>query len=272
MVAKDLGVEVEHLVSASSPKSPTVWSDKASTDEFSPVASSSNANSKNEKPFSASEHITESESAYDHSEEGLTRSPGSPERSIFESPFRSAQFDVHDISPRTKESHSDHGGAESSVFGDKFADETSWNFDDTDSVWGSNAIHLKETDHERTTENSFFGSEDFGLNPLKLDTPSAVSISGKGKKSLFFEDSVPNSPFFNSGLSPMFNEGREDGSFNSFSKFDSFRTHDSEFYPPGGTIRKFDSSGSSRDFGHGRKFESFDDADPFGSTGPFKSS
>ncbi|XP_073112883.1 uncharacterized protein [Elaeis guineensis] len=271
-VAKDIGVEVENLVSASNPKSPTVWSDKASTDEFSPVASSSNANSKNEKPFSAGEQITESGSAYDHSEEGLTRSPGSPGRSTFESPSRSVQFDVHDISPHTKESHSDHGGAESSVFGDKFADETSWNFDDTDSVWGSNTIHLKETDHERTTENSFFGSEDFGLNPIKVEPLSSVSVSGKEKKSLFFEDSVPNSPFFNSGLSPMFNEGREDDSFNSFSKFDSFRTHDSEFYPPGGSITRFDSISSSRDFGHGRKFESFDDADPFGSTGPFKSS
>lgn len=38
--------------------------------------------------------------------------------------------------------HSDHGGSES-VFGDKFADETSWNFDDqdTDSVWGSTALN-----------------------------------------------------------------------------------------------------------------------------------
>ncbi|XP_038976399.1 epidermal growth factor receptor substrate 15-like [Phoenix dactylifera] len=272
MVVKDLGVEVENFVSASNPKSPTVWSDKASMDEFSPVASSSNANSKNEKPFSTSEQITESGSAYDQSDEGLTRSPGSPGRSTFESPFRSAQFDVHDISPRTKESHSDYGGAESSVFGDKFADEASWNFDDTDSVWGSNAIHLKETDHERTTENSFFGSEDFGLNPIKVDPLSAVSVSGKEKKSLFFEDSVPNSPFFNSGSSPMFNEGRGDDSFNSFSKFDSFRMHDSKFYPPGGSVTKFDSISSSRDFSHIQKFESFDDADPFGSTGPFKSS
>lgn len=103
-IAKDLGVEVENLVSASNPKSPTVWSDKASTDEFSPVASSSNVNGKNKKPFSTSEQITESGSACDHSEEGLTRSPSSP-GSTFESPFRSAQFDVLDSSPHTKESH-----------------------------------------------------------------------------------------------------------------------------------------------------------------------
>ncbi|XP_073101394.1 uncharacterized protein [Elaeis guineensis] len=272
MVVKDLGVEVENLVSATNPKSPTVWSDKASTDEFSPVGSSSNPNSKNEKLFSTSEQITESGSAYEHSEEGSARSPGSPGRSTVESPFRSAQFDVHDISPRTKESYSDHGGAESSIFGGKFADESSWNFDDADSVWGSNAIHMKETDHERTTANSFFGSDDFGLNPIKVDSPSAGSVFGTEKKSLFFEDSVPNSPFFNSGSSSRFNEGRDDYSFNSFSKFDSFKTHDSEFYPPSGSITKFDSISSSRDFGHSRKFESFDDADPFGSTGPFKSS
>lgn len=38
--------------------------------------------------------------------------------------------------------HSDHGGSES-IFGDKYADETSWNFDDqdTESVWGSNAMN-----------------------------------------------------------------------------------------------------------------------------------
>lgn len=104
MVVKDLGVEVENLVSATNPKSPTVWSDKASTDEFSPIASSSITNSKNEKPFSTSEQITESGSAYEHSEEGSARSPGSP-GSTLESPFLSAQFDVHDISPRTKESY-----------------------------------------------------------------------------------------------------------------------------------------------------------------------
>jgi hypothetical protein len=30
------------------------------------------------------------------------------------------------------------------VFGDNYADETSWNFDDqdTDSVWGSNAVNV----------------------------------------------------------------------------------------------------------------------------------
>ncbi|XP_008812780.2 epidermal growth factor receptor substrate 15-like isoform X2 [Phoenix dactylifera] len=274
MVVKDLGVEVENLFSATNPKSPTVWSDKASTDEFSPVASSSNANSKNEKPFSTSEQITESGSAYDHSEEGSARSLGSPGRSTLESPFRSAQFDVHDISPRTKESYSDHGGAESSIFGGNFADESSWNFDDADSVSGSNAIHMKEAAHERTPENSFFGfEENFGLNPIKVGSPSAASVFGTEKKSIFFEDSVPNSPFFNSGSSLRFNEGREDDSFNHFNKFDSFKTHDSEFYPPSGSITKFDSISSSGGFGHSRKFESFDDAeDPFGSTGPFKSS
>lgn len=210
--------------------------------------------------------------------------------------------------------NSDHDGAESRTSGNKY-DEPSWTFEDTDSVWGSNAMHttvvinaalsyyyycyyigqlvlnecytLQEDDHQGGTPNSFSGSGDFGLNPLRVDSPSAASVFGKGKRSPFFEDSVPTSPAFNSGFgfSPKFNESRDDSSFR-YGRFDSFKTQDSGFFPQDKSFARsdsmsstkddrfsrFDSISSSRNFGHSRGFESFDEADPFGSTGPFKSS
>ncbi|MCH1922917.1 hypothetical protein L9G15_26250, partial [Shewanella sp. A3A] len=80
-----------------------------------------------------------------------------------------------------------------SIFGDKYADETSWNFDDqdTESVWGSNAMN-NESDHHGSAHNSFFGSDDFGVNPVRVGSPSGASTYGK-KKSSFFDDSVPSS-------------------------------------------------------------------------------
>ncbi|XP_078155540.1 uncharacterized protein LOC144551456 [Carex rostrata] len=264
MVVKPNTTEVEH-VAPSENKTPSLWNDDDSlADGFSPVASSSNGHHKN-RTFS----VTDSELNYDQSEESLA-SPGG--RSTFESPFVS--------SPRIKDDLSDRDGAESSVFGDKFADGPSWNFDDTDtdSVWGANTM---DTDTQR---NSFFTSgDDFGLNPIRTDSPSASSVYGK-KKSSFFDDSVPSSPAFSaSGFSPKFNDN---SSFN-YGKFDSFKTEDSGFFPQdsnrfsrfdsmasskGDTLSRFDSMRSTTDFGHKRTFDSFDDNDPFGSTGPFKAS
>jgi hypothetical protein len=198
---------------------------------------------------------------------------------------------------------SDHGGSES-VFGDKFADETSWNFDDqdTDSVWGSTALNtvsyavsflflgiwvhisplpvsdklalIQETDHHTGAHNSLFGSE--------AGSPSGASVFGK-KRSSFFDDSVPSSPAYTSGFSPKFGESRDDSSSYNFGRFDSFRSQDTGFFPQesrfsrfdsissskGETVSGFDTGDSSRNFG---RFDSFDDADPFGSSGPFKAS
>ncbi|KAD7479145.1 hypothetical protein R6Q59_008047 [Mikania micrantha] len=111
-----------------------------------------------------------------------------------------------------------------------------------------------------------------------------------------FADSVPSTPMFDSP------EGR---SFNNFSRFDSFHStaQDSESEPnpgffPSQSFTRFDSMHSSADsdFGHSlfqpresfsrvesmrntndssdfnHGFPSFDDADPFGSHGPFKTS
>ncbi|CAL9776462.1 unnamed protein product [Musa acuminata subsp. burmannicoides] len=270
-VVKDL-MSVD-TASGEYPKSPSIWSDKASMDETSPVASSRNVDGKNEKLYDTHERMNGS--TYDNSEEGLTRSPGSP-GSTLESPFNSTQFGIHDNSSRTKESHSsDQVDAESTVSGDKYMDEP-WTFDDTDSVW-------KETEYGGGAQNTFFMS-DFGS--IKSNSPSASSVFEK-EKSSFFDDSVPSSPMFNSATSSKFNSGREDYSFNSFGRFDSFTTHESGSFTAREslsrfdsnvsmsrpeTLARFDSISSNREVGNRRGFESFDDADPFGSTGPFKSS
>ncbi|XP_073000606.1 uncharacterized protein [Typha latifolia] len=280
VLAKGLNAEVENIVSHDNARSSSVWDDRASMDGFSPVASS-NGDTKNEKHYSTGEQMNENYTAYEHSEEESARSPDSPGRST-ESPFHSSQFGMHDISPRSKGSHRDHVGAESTLSGDKYADDPSWNFDDADSVWGSSTIQAEDANHQ-SMQNSFSG--DFGLNPVRVDSPSAGSVFGK-KKSPFFEDSVPGSPLFSSGVSPKFNESHEDNSFNNFGRFDSFRTEDSGFFPQeqhfskfdsisssrGEQLTRFDSVNSSRNFGHSRGFESFDEADPFGASGPFKSS
>ncbi|PHT90978.1 hypothetical protein T459_06091 [Capsicum annuum] len=70
------------------------------------------------------------------------------------------------------------------------------------------------------------------------------------------------------------------GSFqqrDSFARFDSFRsTADSDYnfglFPPRESLSRFDSMRSTRDTDQGHGFTSFDDADPFGSSGPFKTS
>ncbi|KAA8547600.1 hypothetical protein F0562_004029 [Nyssa sinensis] len=63
----------------------------------------------------------------------------------------------------------------------------------------------------------------------------------------------------------------------SFSRFDSFRsTKDSDsshgFFPAPDSLTRFDSIRSTRDADYSHGFPSFDDTDPFGSSGPFKTS
>ncbi|KAG2543779.1 hypothetical protein PVAP13_9NG758600 [Panicum virgatum] len=268
-IVKDNGTIHENPVSAENTKVPSLWDDG---DDMSPVASS-NGHIKDEKHYSGGDRVAESEIGYDFGDDSL-RSPGSAGRSASGSPFKPSRFGMHDSSPSKRESYSDHGGSES-VFGDKFADETSWNFDDqdTDSVWGSTALNT-EADHHGGTHNSFFGSE--------AGSPSGASVFGK-KRSSFFDDSVPSTPAYTSGFSPKFGESRDDSSSYNFGRFDSFRSEDTGIFPQesrfsrfdsissskGETVSGFDAGNSSRNFG---RFDSFDDADPFGSSGPFKAS
>ncbi|GJN30182.1 hypothetical protein PR202_gb18468 [Eleusine coracana subsp. coracana] len=268
-IVKDNGTIHENPVSAENTKVPSLWDDG---DDMSPVASS-NGHIKDEKRYSGGDHGADSEIGYDFGDESV-RSPGSAGRSASGSPFKPSRFGMHDTSPSKRDSYSDHGGSES-VFGDKFADETAWSFDDqdTESVWGSSALNT-EADHRGGTQNSFFGSE--------VGSPSGASVFGGMKRNSFFDDSVPSTPAYTSGFSPKFSEIRDDSSSYNFGRFDSFRSQDSGFpqesrfsrfdsisSSKGDNMTGFDTGNSSRDFG---RFDSFDDSDPFGSSGPFKAS
>ncbi|KAJ6828935.1 epidermal growth factor receptor substrate 15-like 1 [Iris pallida] len=256
-IAKELSADAENVVDPPK-RSSSEW---ITEEEASPFASSPHA-------FNDSvERLTENGSAYDHSEDGSARTPpGSPGRSALGSPSQEFHSPMHDLSPHAKDSHRDHGGEESIFSGDKFFDE-SWHGgtfdtnDDVDSVWGSNA--------KGSGQDSFYDSGDFGLNPIKFDSPGASSEFGKEKKSSFFADSVPSSPLFNSA-SPRFSEGFGSHTFDSSSRFDSFSVRDSGSFQQHESFARFDSMRSTSDFGHSRGF-SFDDTDPFGSSGPFKS-
>ncbi|XXG39203.1 hypothetical protein AAC387_Pa01g0224 [Persea americana] len=275
-IDKDLTVEGEHI--AAPPKPARVWNDRMSTDEAFGSHSSSDVNSKMDQPSSTGERMTEGSSTYAQSEDDLARSPpGSPHgRSSLESPsqeFTATHFEKNstaDASPRVK-SQSDHGGAESTVSGAKF-DESSWGAafdasDDTDSVWDFNLNKTKESDHEHDRRNSFFDSGDLGLNPIRIDSPSSDSLFQKKEKSSFFADSIPSTPLFNSSSPPRYSV---EHSFDSSTRFDSM--NDTGFFPQHESFARYDSIRSTRDSDQSRGFPSFDDADPFSSTGPFKSS
>ncbi|KAL5979137.1 hypothetical protein ACLOJK_019034 [Asimina triloba] len=122
---------------------------------------------------------------------------------------------------------------------------------------------------QKSGQSYSFASGDLGLNPSRTDSPHAAD-SFFQKKSSIFADSVPSTPLYNSSFSPRYEGSDNDRSFNSFARFDSFSTHDSGFFPHQETLARFDSMQSTRASEHSRGFTSFDDNDPFGSTGPFK--
>lgn len=103
-----------------------------------------------------------------------------------------------------------------------------------------------------------------------MDSPSASSKFEKDNKKSVFEDSVPSSPLFNSASPTSFSDRRDNHSFDTSSRFNSFGMRDGGLFQQRNSLARFDSIGSASDFGHSRGF-SFDDEPPFGSTGPFKS-
>ncbi|XVE94394.1 hypothetical protein REPUB_Repub02eG0004900 [Reevesia pubescens] len=247
---------------------------KASPDGSLTPDSSSYVDEKTGNLFSASERALESESAYTHSEDESARSPrGSPAgRNSLESP--SQQFSDDHFGKSTEADAETHRSFDESAWG-------TFDNDDTDSVWGFNTVNTKDLDYEK--HRDFFGSSDFGVHPTRTESPSAESFYDK-KSPFTFEDSVPSTPLSKFGNSPSRDQ------FDSFSRFDSFSMHDSGFSQQPDRFTRFDSVNSSRDFGSGfshqpetlTRFDSinstkdfghgfsFDDADPFGSSGPFK--
>ncbi|KAI0530488.1 hypothetical protein KFK09_000032 [Dendrobium nobile] len=267
-IIKELTIEVENVVAPEKLKSTSVTSgkvpavtatsnesDKATKDEE--IASFSKVEDKTGKSLTTGGLLTEAEFSHVHGEDGLVRSPsGSPGRSTIESPSREFQstFSPH---VHAKEHHSEFDGPESSISGENFTDEVTWgatfDSDDADSLWGFNPIKTKEAFHVGSRLDSFSGPGDFGLGS---DSPSAASVFGKDRGPFF--DSVPSTPLFNSGFSPKFNEGLDDHSFNTFSRFDSFGMNDSTF-PSSGTLARFDSMRSTTDQSHDAfsRFDSF---------------
>lgn len=224
------------------------------------------------KDLVTSERAFDTESAFAHSED-------SPRQSHSDSPSResrSIQFDNHEGSPHDNDSQSESGARSISGWGSTFDASN----EDMESIWG---FDNKEFGHDKNVESSFFDSGGFGLDPIRTESPSASSVFGK-ETSPFFVDSVPATPSFSSTSSPRYSYGQ--------ASFDSFR-HSDSFSTQGGNLARFDSIRSSTDFDQSglfnqretlarfdsirsttdserRGFQSFDDADPFG-TGPFRS-
>ncbi|XP_035540783.1 epidermal growth factor receptor substrate 15-like 1 isoform X1 [Juglans regia] len=280
---KELTLDVQNVIAPPREKFKSARDEKASTIESPTAAASPSDDTKSEKPQIMNEHGVENGSAYNKGEDDFAKStPISPvARSAIESPpreFPDFNFDKAmdaDASPRDKDYQSDHGGAGSVFSGDKSFDEPTWGTfdanDDVDSVWGLNPVSTsKGTDQERNGENYFFGSGDFGLNPIRTESPQAGGGFFQKKSAFSFDDSVPSTPLFSSGNSPHYYEA-SGPSFDSFSRFDSFSSHDTGFLAPRETLARFDSVRSSRDNDQGHGFPSFDDSDPFGSE-PFRTS
>lgn len=236
----------------------------------------SNADVESEKPF-------ETESTY---EDESAKSPaGSPTtQKIFESPTKEDSFShfgkTFDADTETNSGFDDQGWG------------TFDNNDDVDSVWGFNSEATKEADHEKHGENYFFDSSSFTASPRRSDSPQGNAFFQK-KSPFGFDDSVPGSPASRAGTSPRYSVGGAENSFfDNFSRYDSFSatdpkretfsrfdsmsstTQDNNFSRFDSTTQdrnfaRFDSMSSSAGYDHGQAY-SFDDADPFGSSGPFK--
>ncbi|KAL8058265.1 hypothetical protein ABFS82_03G006600 [Erythranthe guttata] len=195
----------------------------------------------------------DSESVYSADESKSPRE--SPVRQTFESPPRE--------NPEDHFRKSSDGDTETHSF-----DEPSWgnydNNDDVDSVWGFNA---KDSDHTKHEDKYFYESHnDFGASP-------EISGSPHTKNSPYtFEESIPGTPLSRAEeYSPRNSIESRDHLFdNSFSRFDSFSANDGGSQPyRESNLTRFDSMSSTSGFGHSSNY-SFDDSDPFGSTGPFK--
>ncbi|GAB4833023.1 hypothetical protein Ancab_007046 [Ancistrocladus abbreviatus] len=296
---EDEGLIFDKTIASSDPKSTLFQSEPFFQDDgFSPD-SMSNADGKSERQFNKGEHVLDNESGYAHSEDDSARSPpGSPaQRTAGESPSR----EFSDIFTKDSDADTDfHRSFDGHGWGTFDVNE------DAESVWGFNTSS-KDSVHEQQGDK-LFESSDFGLRPVRTESPQAES--SYNKRSLF-ADSVPGTPFSKSGNSPRYSEAGDNNFFDNYSRFDSFSMHDNRFSPPretfarfdstnssrgeafgrfdsmnssrgepfarfdsmsssrGEVFSRFDSMSSSRGFDHSRGF-SFDDADPFGSSGPFK--
>lgn len=288
---KELTLDVQNIIAPPKQKSTTSQNKESSTIESPTANASPSVDVKSDKAESVDERVVENGSAHNKSEDLGKSAPNSPiASSAIGSPtgdFSDSYFGEtigSDASPRDKETKSDHGGPGSPFSGDKGSDESAWAFDandDIDSVWGFNANSTpKDMDHDRFGDNYLFDSG-FGLNPIKTGSLQAGAFSGsphagafsQSSRTFAFDDSVPSTPLYNIGNSPPSYRDGSETSFNSFSRFDSFNASESGFFAQkDSTFARFDSIRSSTDYDQSHGFSAFDDSDPFGSSGPFRTS
>ncbi|EPS63366.1 hypothetical protein M569_11417, partial [Genlisea aurea] len=162
----------------------------------------------------------------------------------------------------SEENHSE-GDADTHRFLSCPLDEssTTWgNFDNNDDidsvVWGFNSKDTDDDHGKLEEEKNFFGSNAFAGSPERDDDDDDDNNPSPKKTTFMFEDSSPSRLSLDS----------RDPFYNSFSRYDSSsapREEGSSSSPREGKLARFDSVGSSSKY-------SFDDSDPFGSTGPFK--
>ncbi|RDX72134.1 hypothetical protein CR513_48424, partial [Mucuna pruriens] len=289
---KELTLDVQNIIAPPKQKLPSAVNTKAVNTEAvtidSPTfAASPTSDDKSEKPQTTNEQGVDNGSVYNKSEDGSAKSApnspfassaiGSPHGDFADSDIRKTAGE--DSSPRDQdtiqETQSDHDGVKSMFSGDKSFDEPNWGTfdtnDDIDSVWGFNpsSSNKEERDLDRAGDNYFFDSGELGLNPIRTGSPQAGDVFQRGS-GFRFDDSVPSTPLFSSSSSPQRPKEWLETAFD-FSRFDSFRTHDSVSLPARETTEPFDSARNSADFDHVHGFPAFDDSDPFGS-GPFRTS
>ncbi|GAA0164120.1 membrane traffic protein [Lithospermum erythrorhizon] len=198
-IDKELTLDVQNVLAPPKPKIPLLR-DKSASAFDSKTRDSPIDSDTLEKLPDYEKRIPEDERTDDQDDEQRARSPlDSPARSnAIESQsngFQDSQFKKDgsfDGSPRI--SQSEHNGAEPVRSGDKAFDEHSWGtFDtdfDADAAWDANPIGAKDEDLGVPVENSFFGSEDWGLNPIKTGTTRNNTYPKQGT----FFDSVPSTP------------------------------------------------------------------------------
>ncbi|GMI68966.1 Arabidopsis thaliana EH domain containing protein 2 [Hibiscus trionum] len=119
--------------------------------------------------------------------------------------------------------------------------------------------------------DSFSRSDSFNMQDSGLFQPRSFDRFDSMRSSTDFDQGYgfPPSGFdsFNAHDQPDKSLSRFD-SMRSTTGFDSFNAHDQ----PDKSLSRFDSMQSSTGFDHSHEFTSFDDNDPFGSMGPFKTS
>ncbi|XP_010498512.1 PREDICTED: epidermal growth factor receptor substrate 15-like 1 isoform X1 [Camelina sativa] len=236
--------------------------------------------------------FSETSDRHHESEYGATHSEDDSGRSPRDSPVSRTATEI----PSPDYSHGKNS---------EFFDDSNWasafdTNDDVDSVWGFDASKSQDGDYSGS-------GGDFGGDTGREDSPSSRSFGAQRKSPFAFDDSVPSTPLSRFGNSPprFSDASARDNNFDSFSRFDSFNTSEAgagfSSQPErlsrfdsinsskdfgGAAFSRFDSVNSSRDFGgpslsrfdsmnstkdfSGSHGYSFDDADPFGSTGPFK--